>query len=92
MIYVYGVDIGPPGHHIAVDEALHVIKGKHHLIGPAGLGLALDGPRGPVLTHCLDCSFVHHKMQGSIQESWARERDEGQGGWRENEEEKINHH
>ena len=45
---VYGVDSGPSGHHIVVDEGLTVVEGKHHLIDPAGLSLALYGHRGPL--------------------------------------------
>ena len=31
---VYGVDCGPLGHHIGVDEALPFVEGKHHLLDP----------------------------------------------------------
>ena len=39
---VNGIDSSPPGHHIGVDEALSVVEGKHHLLDPAGLSLALE--------------------------------------------------
>ena len=45
---VFGVDSGPPGHHIGVDEGIPVVEVKHHPLDHAGLSLAPYGPRGPL--------------------------------------------
>ena len=45
---IFSVHCGPPGHNIGVDKHLPVMESKHHQLDPAGLGLALERPRGPL--------------------------------------------